>query len=169
MVCDVPVDVQFENGMPAKDRQEVVMHLNKCVSDEFVLFAKLFKYHWNVRGQNFKPLHSFFEELYEKAQDNFDLLAERVRALGEVSVGTMKEFLELTHLTEEAGRNPTETEMIGDLVKDYQIIIQHLRKDIAVIEKLDPVTANMLMTLVEQHEKSAWMLRSHLECPRSVK
>lgn len=158
------VKVPFDNGLTAEKRHEVIEHLNKILSDEMVLFVKITKYHWNVRGPFFGPLHAFFQSLYEQAFKDADLVAERVRALGELPVGTMKEFLGLTRLTEVSGRNPADAEMIGDLLADYQMIIKHLRSDIEKIERLDPVTANMLMSVVEQHEKSSWMLRSHLDC-----
>lgn len=168
-MCDIEVKVPFDNGLTAEKRQEVIEHLTKILSDEFVLYVKITKYHWNVRGPFFGPLHAFFQSLYEQAFKDADLVAERVRALGGLSIGTMKEFLGLTRLVEVAGRNPVDAEMIGDLLADYQVIIKHLRSDIEQIEKLDPVTANMLMTVVEQHEKSAWMLRSHLECLHAKK
>ena len=163
-MCEVEVKIAFDNGLTPEKRQEVIEHLNKILSDEFVLFVKLSKYHWNVRGPFFGPLHALFQTLYEQAFKDADLVAERVRALGGLSIGTMKEFLGLTRLAEVPGRNPVDAEMIGDLVNDYQAIIKHVRSDIEKIEKPDPVTANMLMTVVEQHEKSAWMLRSHLDC-----
>lgn len=163
-MCDVEVKVAFDTGLTSEKRQEVIEHLNKILSDEFVLYVKLAKYHWNVRGPFFGPLHALFQTLYEQAFRDADLVAERVRALGGIPIGTMKEFLGLTRLIEVPGRNPVEVEMIGDLVIDYQTIIKHLRSDIEKIDRHDPVTGNMLMTLVEQHEKSAWMLRSHLDC-----
>lgn len=163
-MCDVEVKVPFDNGLTAEKRQEVIEHLTKILSDEFVLYVKIAKYHWNVRGPFFGPLHAFFQSLYEQAFNDADLVAERIRALGGLSIGTMKEFLEFTRLVEVPGRNPVDAEMIGDLLLDFQTIIKHLRNDIEKLDKLDPVTGNMLMTMVEKHEKTAWMLRSHLEC-----
>ncbi|MCL5436899.1 MAG: DNA starvation/stationary phase protection protein [Candidatus Dependentiae bacterium] len=162
-MCEYDVKVPFDNGVTPEKRQEVIEHLNNILSDGMVLFVKISKYHWNVRSSNFMQLHLFFEKLYEQAFKDADLVAERVRALGGLALGTMKEFLGATRLGEVPERNPSAGEMIGDLLGDYQAVIKHTRSDIERIDVHDPVSANMLMTIVEGQEKTAWMLRAHLE------
>ena len=41
------------------------------------------KCHWNIVGQRFEPLHSFFGSLYEKVADDSDIIAEKVRQDGD--------------------------------------------------------------------------------------
>lgn len=159
-----PHDVKIDLGMNDKERTEVVLHLKKTLSDEYVLFTKLFKFHWNVQGPFFGPLHSLFQTLYEQNFKTVDLVAERIRALGHMAPGTLKEFLDLTHLKEASGTNPESCFMLQEIFNDLQTIVKHLRDDEKKIEKLnDRVTSNMLLGIIEQHEKSAWMVRAHLE------
>ena len=38
--------------------------LNNLLSDHFVLLAKTWNYHWNVKGVSFHSYHVFMEDLY---------------------------------------------------------------------------------------------------------
>lgn len=156
----IPADI----GLAEPAKQEVVQHLKKVTADEYILYTKLLKFHWNVRGPFFDGLHTLFEKQYREAAENLDKFAERIRALGHLSLGTAAEFLELTRLKEAPGENPSDMEMIAELMHDHETIIKHLYNDIKKIDQLgDPITSNMLQDLGREHGKSAWMLRAHLE------
>ncbi|MBN2267637.1 MAG: DNA starvation/stationary phase protection protein [Candidatus Babeliaceae bacterium] len=162
--------IQTDIGIQEPARQETVVHLNKINADLFVLYHKLLKYHWNIRGQHFGPLHAFFEDLYTQAFEDIDRVAERVRALGKLSPGTMEEALKLARLKEEPGRNPSDMEMIADLLNDFETIITHIRSDIKKIqESHDEGSVAMLSDMIMKLEKSAWMLRAHLEAAEAEK
>jgi len=151
-------------GLSEKHRKEVATHLNTLLANEFLLYVKTLKYHWNVEGPHFGPLHALFKEQYEKLLDTVDDVAERVRALGHTSFGTMKEFMNHTSLTEKPGNYPNDLDMIKDLLEDHEAIIRHIRKDVDFTAKINDMgTNNFLCDLMEQHEKTAWMLRAHLE------
>jgi starvation-inducible DNA-binding protein len=54
--------------------------------------------------------------------------------------------------------------MISNLVADHETVIRNLRDDIDKCEQFhDMGTQDFLTGLMEQHEKSAWMLRVMLE------
>jgi len=160
-----PHDVGIDTGMSVKERAEVVLHLKKILGDEYVLYTKLLKFHWNVNGPFFGPLHSLFQRFYEQSFENIDLVAERIRALGENTPGSLAEFSKLTCcITEHPGKYPEACYMLEEILHDMYSIIEHVREDEKKIEKLnDRVTSNMLLGLVEKREKEAWMTRAHLE------
>ena len=142
--------------------------LNENLSDEFVLSTKTRNFHWNVTGPDFAAMHKFFEHQYEALEAILDEVAERVRAVGGFSFGTLEEFSSRTHLKENPGRRPDALGMISELAADHEAIIRHLRDDISTCSKKykDEGTANFLTDLMEQHEKMAWMLRAHLQTGR---
>jgi len=148
----------------SQQAQDAVAHrLNIILADEYILFTKLFKYHWNVTGMSFGPLHALFQEQYEELFKIIDDVAERVRALDHMAIGTLSEFQEHTRLQEKPGQNPDAAGMISDLIHDYEQVIRSLRDDIDIInEHNDSVTANFVEEMIEKHEKRAWMLRAHL-------
>jgi starvation-inducible DNA-binding protein len=75
----------------------------------------------------------------------------------------LQEFLKLTRLKEQAGKNPDAGGMLAALLADHESVIRSLRKDLETADKLgDAGTNDFLTGLMEQHEKMAWMLRSYL-------
>lgn len=82
-------------GLTPKTRKEVSKILNNLLSDEYLLYTKSLKFHWNVYGMVFHDFHALFLEQYEALLEIADDVAERVRALGEQSFGSMTEFLSI--------------------------------------------------------------------------
>ena len=60
------------------DNQRLINFLNQLLSNQFILYVKLHRYHWYIKGKNFFRLHEYFEELYERTSD-FYLLAGTIR------------------------------------------------------------------------------------------
>ena len=148
-------------GISAKNRKEVAKILNALLSDEYLLYTKTLKYHWNVQGIVFHDFHALFKEQYEQLLELADEIAERARALGEPAFGSMAEFLKHTHLKEEPGKIPDALGMIKQLLEDHETIIRQMRKDLETCADLgDMGTNNFLTDKMEKHEKIAWMLRA---------
>jgi len=145
------------------NRQAVADILNTLLADEYVLFTKTRNAHWNIVGSNFIALHKFFEGQYEALDETIDSVAERVRTLGHYSLGTLKDFLRLTHLSEGEALS-VEKDAIKALLQDHESVIANIRKDIITINDKykDVGTAEFITGIMEGHEKMAWMLRSHL-------
>jgi len=152
-------------GLLEKNQVKVVDILNKILANESVLSIKTRNYHWNVIGPNFNELHKFFDEQYGQLDDIIDQVAERSRALGGKSIGTMTEFLVKTSLKEHPKQHPEALQMAFNLLQDHKVIIRNLRKDLETCasEYNDMGTSNFLTDLMEKHEKMAWMLRAFLE------
>jgi len=151
-------------GLSDDQRSAIVGSLNRLLADEHVLYIKTRNYHWNVVGPRFHSLHEFFEEVYDQLAEIIDEIAENARQFGGFACGTMTEFLQLARLKETPGRIPDQTDMLRDLLNDHEQIIRSLRED---IEKADeelnaPDAADFLTSVLEQHNKIAWMTRSLL-------
>lgn len=146
-----------------KARKEIAEQLHLLLANEYVLYTKTQKFHWNIEGKWFGPLHQLFENQYQQLADIVDKVAERSLQLGIKTIGTLTEFLKLTTLEEAPGKNPNDTTMIELLLLDHEAIIEQIRGDIDLTAKLNDMgTNNFLCDLIEQHEKIAWMLRAHL-------
>jgi starvation-inducible DNA-binding protein len=149
-------------GLSEQQRKGVVDALNRLLADEHVLYIKSRNYHWNVTGSRFYSLHEMFEEQYTKLAELIDEVAENVRQFGGVAKGTMSEFLQLARLKEQPGRVPDQDAMLRDLADDHETIIRNLRNDIELAEEKYRAVeaADFLTSVVEKHNKMAWMLRS---------
>ncbi len=148
-------------GLSTETRQKVVSLLNKLLSDEFVLYTKTLKFHWNVQGIVFHDFHQAFKEQYEKLFDFVDSIAERARALGAPALGSLQDFSTYTRLKEVNSKKLSALEMIKELLADHEAVIRQLRDDIEQTGRLgDQGTSNFLQDLIVKHEKIAWMLRA---------
>ena len=150
-------------GLLESHLQPLATMLNTLLADETVLYTKTRNYHWNVTGPNFIQMHKLFESQYAELAEVIDSVAERSRSLGHYAVGSLKQYLELTRLTED--QQPTDAkQMIQYLLDDHETIIRILRTDVAAAtdQYKDAGTGDFLTGLLEQHEKTAWFLRAHL-------
>lgn len=150
-------------GLKETSRSKVLALLEPLLADEYLLYTKTRNFHWNVTGPQFNDLHKFFEGQYETLDGFVDDIAERSRALGGRSLGSMKEFLDKARLDESVGRSPRAEGMLAELLRDHEKLIRWLRTDVDEAGKLgDQGTADFLTGLMEEHEKMAWMLRAFL-------
>jgi starvation-inducible DNA-binding protein len=149
-------------GIVESNKQSVANELNKLLADEFVLYTKTRKFHWNVEGAQFHDLHLFFEKQYNQLALIIDEVAERVRKLGHYALGSMKHYLKEASLTENEGGENTAESMLQELLDDHETIIRRLRSDIEKFQDKykDAGSADFITGLVEQHETMAWMLRA---------
>lgn len=148
-------------GLSSEVRQKVASVLNKLLADEFVLYTKTLKFHWNVQGIVFHDFHQAFKEQYEKLFNFVDLIAERARALGAPALGSLQDFSTYTRLKEVNSKQLSALEMVKELLADHEAIIRTIRQDIEETGKLgDQGTSNFLQDLIVKHEKIAWMLRA---------
>ena len=142
--------------------KKVTDSLKKVLADNYVLYLKTQNYHWNVTGANFKSLHLMFEEQYNDLFAANDLIAERIRALGEKAPGSFAAYSKLTNIKE--GNEDLDADlMVEELTADQDIIINTLNKALKESHAADDdVTAGIIADRIEIHQKNAWMLRSSL-------
>ncbi|RFU63656.1 DNA starvation/stationary phase protection protein [Peribacillus saganii] len=142
--------------------KQLVDLVNQEIANFSVLYTKLHNYHWFVNGPRFFELHVKFEELYNETTAHLDEVAERLLAIGEKPVATVKEFLTLTTI-EEATGSETPDDMVSSLSSDFQKIAKELEEGIRLAEEAgDEGTGDMLLGIKKSYEKHAWMLNSYL-------
>jgi starvation-inducible DNA-binding protein len=153
-------------GIAEKNLKSSTALLNTCLADAQILYTKLRKYHWNVKGDNFMELHKLFESHYEQMAESIDEIAERVSQLGAMAIGTTSEFSKHSQLKEAPGKNPANNmDMVKELLEDHEAVIRSLRDGIdkADEEFKDAGTADFLTGLMQAHEKMAWTLRRYFK------
>jgi starvation-inducible DNA-binding protein len=149
-------------GISDEDRRAIADGLSHLLADTYTLYLKTHNYHWNVVGPMFNTLHLMFEAQYNELSLAVDLIAERIRALGEPAPGTYREFAELSAIQEDTDR-PDATEMLRRLVAGQEQVARTARSIFPVVEQAsDEPTADLLTQRMQVHEKTAWMLRSML-------
>lgn len=151
-------------GVQEGERQEICEKLSGMLASTYVLYLKTLYYHWNVTGSNFVGLHKLFEEQYNDLHTAGDELAERIRALGHYTPGTVREFTALSSIKDDERLPKTSNEMVRNLLDANEGCSQEARRVLEVAEAAgDEVTMDMMIQRMTFHDKTAWMLRSVLE------
>ena len=150
-------------GISDKNIKAVADLLTNVLSDAVMLYSKTRKFHWNVKGESFMELHKLFESQYKQLEEAIDEIAERISKLGMPVIGTLKEFLQHTSLSEAPAKYPGKDGMLKELLTDHETVIKALRKCIDDCDEKykDAGTADFLTGLMEGHETIAWTLRRY--------
>lgn len=149
-------------GFKRSSQKAMATGVSALLADSYMLYIKTHNFHWNVEGPMFNTLHQMFMAQYTELWNALDLIAERIRALGEYTPGTYKQFADLTSI-KESDKVPKATKMIEELLEGHEIVIHTARKLFPIAEEQnDEVTCDLLTQRLQVHEKTAWMLRSLL-------
>ena len=136
--------------------------LNLQIANWSVLYTKLHRFHWYVKGPLFFTLHAKFEELYDEAALVVDQVAERLLAVQGEPIATMKEYLDTASI-QESNNETKASDMVATLVKDYTQINESLKQlaEIAETEN-DTITNDLAVGLIEKIDTHLWMLNAYL-------
>lgn len=149
-------------GITRKDRESIAKNLSKLLADTYSLYLKTHGFHWNVTGPMFNTLHLMFETQYNELWLAADVLAERMRALDVYAPGSYTQFGKLTSIAEETGV-PDWKAMVQQLVDGHETVARTAREVFKTADKADDQpTADLATQRMQEHEKTAWMLRSLL-------
>jgi starvation-inducible DNA-binding protein len=142
--------------------QNTANALKTLEADLYTVYLKTQYYHWNVVGPQFHSLHEMFDQQYHELADAVDVIAERIRALGQTAPGSFHEFMQLKTIPE-AKSDLDAQGMIQDLIDSHQALLKTINKTLEIADKEeDEATENMMAERLEAHEKIIWMLKSNL-------
>ncbi len=146
-----------------KPNGEVVTGLQQQVANALILYLNYKHYHWQTFGPLFRDLHLLFDEFAGEVYETIDVLAERVRMIGQNPVSRIEEF-QKTATIKSAADTTTMREMIKEADTNVIQIIKEMRQAIKTADNNDdPGTADVLTRFVQIHEKHEWWLRDILE------
>jgi starvation-inducible DNA-binding protein len=141
---------------------EVAEALGHVLADTYQLFIKTQGVHWNVAGASFYGFHKLTQAQYEDMYEAIDLIAERIRSLGQKAPASYRTYGELSRITDEdealdAGQ---QAQM---LMRDNGHVCASLRDALDVADEHDDiVTVDLLTRRLAEHEKNTWMLRMQI-------
>lgn len=146
-----------------KPNDAVVKGLQQQVANAFILYLNYKHYHWQTFGPLFRDLHLLFDEFAAEVYETIDVLAERVRMIGQNPVSRIEEF-QKTATIKSAADNRAMSEMIKEADINAIRVIKEMRQAIKTADEADdPGTADVLTGFVQIHEKHEWWLRDILE------
>ena len=139
----------------------VVTQLKQIQSDAHALYIKIHNYHWNVKGMDFHPVHSYTEGLYNQMSVLYDDMAERTIILGEKPFLTLDELIKATKIKTETADSFKSREIVEKIIVDFEYLLKAFKNlSQSASEVTDKGTEAFADEKVAKLEKDLWMLNS---------
>jgi starvation-inducible DNA-binding protein len=150
--------------LDANVRGRMIDMLNQQLADSFDLLSQTKQAHWNVKGPEFWQLHELFDKLAEGLEDDVDLIAERVTALGGEAMGTVRMAAQHSRLPEYPTGRMGSLEHVSALAERFGNYAASTRAGIDTAAQAgDQSTADLLTEISRQVDKYLWFLEAHLQ------
>ena len=142
-------------GISSSNSKKVADELNQVLADEFVLYVKTLKVHWNIEGRDFHALHLFLDTQYNQLQTIIDAVAERIRKVGHFANGNMKQFMADASLKEMTSTGAVSENVLAELATDHEALIRKMRSLIDDFEEKydDAGSSDFITGIMKQHEE----------------
>ena len=130
--------------MDKKISPALITALKRLLASEYSLHSKLWGFHWNLIGSDFAERHALYGEWADDLEADIDVLAERIRQLGEVSLTGLTEMASLSGIKDTPSALMDEAETAAVLLEDHCVLCQAFYKAIEIAEQECKVTNNIL-------------------------
>lgn len=139
--------------------ENITKELNQFLADLNVFYRKLQNYHWNIEGRDFFIVHSKLEEYYDEVNESIDEVAEFILSKNEEPLGTMKDYLEITKITEAENKKVNSDVVFNELIKDLSYLLKNVKAIKKEAEKEgDDLTSAFMDDFIADYSKKLWML-----------
>lgn len=160
---ETPSILAVPNDLNEKKRLEVVASLNPLVADAFALYVKTKNFHWHMSGSHFRDYHLLLDEQADQIFATIDVLAERARKLGGMTIRSIGQIHRLSHI-EDDDETIEPREMLQRLLEDNRGVAARMRAAHKVCDDANDVaTASFLEIYIDETERRAWFLFEALQ------
>lgn len=158
-IQEVPSRLAVPSDLNEKKRQEVITHLNTLVADAFALYVKSKSFHWHMYGSHFRDYHLLCDEQADQIFAMIDVLAERARKLGGVTIRSIGQINRLKNVEDDEGKFLEPEKMLQQLMEDNRKYAERMRvAHQACDEANDVATASFLEIFLDETERRIWFL-----------
>lgn len=133
--------------------------LNGILADTFALYMKTKNFHWHVSGPHFRDYHLLFDEQAAQIFATTDLIAERVRKTGNVTLRSIGDISRHQTTKDNDQEFVSPADMLAELRDDNLKLVASLRvaKDLAD-EAKDNASSGVIDDWTDEAEQRAWFL-----------
>jgi starvation-inducible DNA-binding protein len=155
----VPQQLATRSDLPETSRQSVAEAVNPLVADAFALYVKTKNYHWHLSGPHFRDYHLLLDEHADQIFQLTDVLAERVRKVGQTTVHSIGEIARLQRVADDDRAFVAPEDMLRSLMDENRGLAQRMREAHQVCgEAGDVATTSLLENYIDEAERRAWFL-----------
>jgi starvation-inducible DNA-binding protein len=126
-------------------------------------FYYTYKYfHWNLVDSDFIEYHELFDAHATIIYKSQDIIAERMRQMGQPVVGMLSQYQSSSHIVSEKPDSKNNIQGILKYIKEqHEITIKLLEETIdEASESKDFSTADILTKFLQEHQQMHWFIKS---------
>lgn len=145
-------------------RTQSVATLNQILADTMTLRDMYKKHHWQMSGATFYQLHLLLDTHYEAQAELVDMIAERIMALGGISIAMAADVAEMTKIPRPPRGREDVPSQLSRLLEAHEIILRQAHEGAdAADESGDDGTNDLLVSnIIRTGEPQVWFIAEHL-------
>ena len=156
---DAPPPLATGSDIGANAPREIAETLNGILADVFALYMKTKNFHWHMSGQHFRDYHLMLDEQADQLFAMTDVLAERCRKLGQLTLHSIGEIARMQSVKDNDGTYVAPRDMLAELCQDNKGMAKRMREAHELCdENKDIGTASLLEVFTDETERRAWFL-----------
>ncbi|ADE19553.1 Dps family protein [Mycoplasma crocodyli] len=129
--------------------------LKKLQASLSVLAQKIKNMHWHIYGETFFEVHEELDKLYDEVSGFTDEVAEKIVMFDELALGSYKEVLEESLISETKSKSWHCAEATKLVAEDMTVILDYIGKIKDVDFRIQPVLDEIVLSL----HKAIWMFK----------
>ncbi|HEY6642673.1 DNA starvation/stationary phase protection protein [Povalibacter sp.] len=156
--------VKLPNALSESVCRKSVENLNQLLADCMALRDLYKKHHWQLVGATFSQLHVLFDKHFEGQTEIVDEIAERIQALGGVSVAMAHDVAEMTLVPRPPRGREEVPVQISRLLHAHEIILREARTMARQAAELGDDGTNDLLVgdVIRPNEQQVWFIAEHV-------
>ncbi|WP_374408717.1 Dps family protein [Pelagerythrobacter sp.] len=145
-------------------KKALVGALNGALADTLALYVKTKNFHWHVAGPRFRDLHLLFDEQAAQLIGTVDLIGERVRKNGELTLTSIGSIAKATDVADQDNATLEADAMVKELRDDNRKLHTRLNAVKEAAEDVgDNATSGVVDDWIDQAEERVWFLTQTLK------
>ena len=154
---EAPLATRTDLKPPAA--RDIAAAMNGVLADVFALYVKTKSFHWHMSGPHFRDYHLLLDEQADQLFAMIDLIAERVRKLGELTIRSIGHIARTQRVMDNDAEYVEPSDMLAELREDNRTLIEKLREAHEVCdEHRDIATASLIEVWIDETERRLWFL-----------
>ncbi|CAN5431825.1 DNA starvation/stationary phase protection protein [soil metagenome] len=152
-------ELKTPTDLKSNATKSVAEALNGVLADSFALYLKTKNFHWHVSGPHFRDYHLMFDDQAAEILATTDLIAERVRKTGNVTLRSIGDISRHQSVTDNDADFVSPDDMLAELLADNRALVEAFRAaKAAATEAGDNATEGIIDDWTDQAEQRAWFL-----------
>lgn len=155
----VPPQLATPTDLGANATRDIAAAVNGVLADVFALYLKTKNFHWHMSGPHFRDYHLLLDEQSDQIFAMTDVLAERVRKIGQLTLHSIGEISRNQRIADNDAPYVTPQDMLAELSEDNRDLARRMREAHGMIdEHNDVATTSVLENFIDETERRAWFL-----------